>query len=81
MVTFYWPTLYLRISHLTGEKVGIDNNQLTMIQEHYSPSFEDFFILTKENNVVKLKIMENLPIAREKSVLKKVDSLLTLELF
>ena len=56
------------------------------IQEHlfccnYSPSFEDFCILTKESNDFKLKIMENLLIARDKPVLNKADSSLPLELF
>ena len=48
-----------------GKKVKIDNNKLTAIQEHflccnYSPSFEDFSILTRENKDFKLKIMESL---------------------
>ena len=43
---------HLGISHLTEKKVKIDNNKLTAIQEHllccnYSPSFEDFSILTQ----------------------------------
>ena len=76
----------LGISHLTGKKVKIDSNKLTAIQEHllccnYSPSFEDFSILTRESNDFKLKIMENLLIARDKPVLNKADSSLPLELF
>ena len=56
---------HLGISHLTGKKVKIDNNKLMAIQEHllccnYSPSFEDFSILTRESNDFKLKIMESL---------------------
>ena len=77
---------HLGISNLTGKKVKTDNNKLTLIQEHllccnYSPSFEDFSILTKESNDFKLKIMESLLIARDKPVLNKADSSLLLELF
>ena len=76
----------LGISHLTGKKVKIDNNKLTMIQErllccNYSPSFEDFSILTTESNDFKLKIMESLLIARVKPILNKADSPSPLELF
>ena len=71
---------HLGISHLTEKKVKIDNNKLTAIQEHllccnYSPSFEDFSILTRESNDSKLKIMESLLIARDKPILDKADSL------
>ena len=77
---------HLGISHLTEKKVKIDNNKLTAIQEHllccnYSPSFEDFSILTRESNDFKLKIMESLLIARDKPILNKADSSLPLELF
>ena len=77
---------HLGISHLTGKKVNIDNNKLTAIQEHllccnYSPSFEDFFILTRESNDFKLKIMESLLIELDKPILNKGDSSLPLELF
>ena len=76
---------HLGISHLTGKKVKIDSNKLTAIQEHllccnYSPSFEDFSILTRESNDFKLKIMESLLIARDKPILNKADSSLHLEL-
>ena len=77
---------HLGISHLTEKKVKIDNNKLTAIQEHllccnYSPSFEDFSILTRESNDFKLKIMESLLIACDKPILNKADSSLPLELF
>ena len=77
---------HLGISHLTEKKVKIDNNKLTAIQEHllccnYSPSFEDFSILTRESNDFKLRIMESLLIARDKPILNKTDSSLPLELF
>ena len=77
---------HLDISHLIGKKVKIDTNKLTAIQEHllccnYSPSFKDFSILTRESNYSKLKIMESLLIARDKSILNKADSSLPLELF
>ena len=68
--------------HFTShwEKVKIHNNKLTVIQEHllccnYSPSFEDFSILTTESNDFKLKIIESLLIARDKPILNKADSL------
>ena len=74
------------ISHLTGKKVKINNNKLTAIQEqllcwNYSPSFEEFFILTRESNDFTPKIMESLLIAHDNSVLNKADSSLPLELF
>ena len=77
---------HLGISHLTEKKVKVDNNKLTSIQEHllycnHCPSFEDFSILTRESNDFKLKIMESLLIARDKSILNKADSSLPLELF
>ena len=51
---------HLGISHLTEKKIKIDNNKLTAIQEHllcynYSPSFEDFPILTREVMILNLK--------------------------
>ena len=39
------------------------------------------YILTRESNDFKLKIMESLLIARDKPILNKVDSSLPLELF
>ena len=94
-VTYYGKTKHhfkvgicerLGILHLTGKKVKIDNNKLTAIQEHlfccnYSPSFENFSILTRESNDFKLKIMESLLIARDKPILNKADSSLPLQLF
>ena len=76
---------HLGISHLTGKKVKIDNNKLMAIQEHllccnYSPSFEDFSILTRESNDFKLKIIPIL-IAHVRPILNKADSSLFLELF
>ena len=77
---------HLDISHLTEKEVKIDNNKLTVIQEHllccnYCPSFEDFSILTRESNDFILKIMESLLIACDKPILNKADSSLPLELF
>ena len=77
---------HLGIQHLTEKKINIDNNKLTAIEEYllccnYSPSFEGFSILTRESNDFKLKIMENLLIARDKPILSKPDSSLPLELF
>ena len=67
------------ISNLNGKKVKIDNNKLMAIQEqllccNYTPSFEDFSILTRKSNDFKLKIMESLLIAHGKPVLNKADS-------
>ena len=72
----------LGISHLTGKKVKFDNNKLTAIQEHllcfeYSPSYEDFFILTREINDFKLLIMESFLIAHDKPCLNKANSSLS----
>ena len=77
---------HLGISYLTKKKVKIDNNKLTATQGHllccnYSPSFEDFSVLTRESNDFKLKIMENLLIARDKPIVNKVHCSLLLELF
>ena len=64
----------------------IDNNKLTVIQEHlvccnYSPSFEEYSILTRESNDFKLKIMQGLLIAHDKPFLNNADFSLPLELF
>ena len=74
--------------HFTShwKKLKIDSNKLMTFQEHqvpcsYSPSLEDFSILTRENNDFKEKIMDSLLIACDKSVLSKVDSSLHLEIF
>ena len=48
---------------------------------NYSPSSEDFPLLTRESNDFKLKIMESLPIVCDKPILNKADSFLSLELF
>ena len=73
-------------SEFVNIKVKIDNNKLTATKEHllccnYSPSFEDFSILTRESIDFKLKIMESLLTARDKPILKKADFSLPLELF
>ena len=70
---------HLGISHFTGKKVKIDNNKLMTIQEHFIQ--EHFFVLTRESNDLKLKIMESWLIARAKPVLNKTDSSLPLKLF
>ena len=82
-----WICEHLGISCLTGRKVKIGNNRLTAIQEYflccnYSPSYEDLFILTRESNGSKVKIMESLLlIACDKPCLNKTDSSLPLKLF
>ena len=77
---------HLRISHFTRKKVKIGYNKLTSVQKHllccnYSPSFEDLSIFTRKSNDFKLKIMESQLLARDKPVLNKADSSLSLELF
>ena len=64
---------HLGISHLTGKKKVKIDNKLTTIQEphlccNYSPSCEDFSVLTRESNDFELKIMESLLIARGKPI-------------
>ena len=81
-----WIWEHLGISNLTGKKVKTNNNKLMVIQEHllccnYSPSFEQFSVLTRESNDFKLKIMESLLIACDKPVFNKPDFSLPLELF
>ena len=81
-----WILEHLGISHLTRKKVKIDNSKLTRIQEYllccnYSPSFEYIPIFTKESNNLKLKIMESLLIAYDKSDLNKNGSSLPSEVF
>ena len=73
-------------SYLAGKKVKTDSNKLTAIQEHflccnYSPSLEEFSILTRESNQFTLKITENPLIVRYKPVLNNAHSSLPLELF
>ena len=65
----------------TERKVKIENNKLTMIQEHllscnYSPSYEGFSILARENNDFKMKIMESLLTARDNPCLNKQSGFL-----
>ena len=76
----------LDTSHLLGKKVKIDKNKLKAIEEHllccnYSPSVKDFSILTKENNDLKLKIMESLLIVPDMLIINKTDSSLPLKPF
>ena len=61
---------HLGISHLTSKKVKVDNNKLTVIQEHllccnYLPSYEEFSVLTRKSNNFELKLMESLLIAHD----------------
>ena len=74
------------ISHLTGKKVDWQQQANSLIQEHllccnYSPSFEDFSILTRESNDFKLTTMVSLLFARDKPILNKADSSLHWQLF
>ena len=74
----------LGISRL--KKVNIESNNLTAIREqllccNYSTSFEDFSILTRKSNDIKVKIMDSLLIARDRLILNKAASSLPLKLF
>ena len=76
----------LFISDLTGKKMKIYSNKLPAIQEHllccnYSPSFQDFSILTSRSNDFNFITMENLLIERDKPVSNKADSAMSLELY
>ena len=56
---------HLDISRLTGKKVKIDNSKLKAIEESFlrynrSPFFRGFYILTRESNDFRLKIIESL---------------------
>ena len=67
------------ISHLTGKKVKISNNKLTVILEHplccnYSSSFEHFSILASESKDFKLKIMESFVITCDEPVRTPVQA-------
>ena len=57
-----------------------DNSKLKLLTS-YCQSFEDFFILTREINDYKLKVMESPLIACDKPVLYKVNSSFPLEPF
>ena len=66
---------HLGISHLTGKKTKTSHH-LTAIQEHllfcnHSPSYENFTILTSEENDFKLTLMESILINRDKPLLNK----------
>ena len=81
-----WICEYFGIPQVTEKNVKIDNNKLTAIQDHllcwnYSPSLEDFSILTWESNDFKLKIMESVLIVRDKPVIYKAEASLPLKLF
>ena len=58
-----------------------NGNPRTPLYWNYFPSFEGFSTLTRECNVLKLKIMESLLIAFDKTALNKAGSSLPLELF
>ena len=67
---------HIGISHLAGPKVKIAN----LLCCSYSPSLEDFPILTKDSNNFSFKIMETLLIACDKCIFNKADSSLPLTL-
>ena len=75
---------HLGISVLTGKRVQGDG--LSVIKEHvllcsHAPNFEDFSILTTNNNDFKVTLMESLLINRDRSPLNKNKQSLNLELF
>ena len=76
---------HLGTSHLTDKKTKT-GHQLTAIQEHilfcnHSPSYENFTILTSEENDFKLTLMESILINRYKPLLNKTVKSMPLELF
>ena len=77
---------HLGSSYFAGKKGKIISNNLTAIQAqilcwNYSPSFEEFSILTRESNEFKLKITESPLSVRYKPVLTNAHSSLPLQLF
>ena len=75
---------HLGISALTGKRDKGDDD--SAIKEHllfsnHSPNFEDFSILTTNNNDFKVTLMESLLIIRDHSPLNKNKQSLPLELF
>ena len=81
-----WICKHLVFHISLKKKIMIDNSKLTVIQEYlvccnYSPSFEEYSILTRESNDFKLKIMQGLLIAHDKPFLNNADFSLPLELF
>ena len=75
---------HLGVSALTGKRVKGDND--SAIKEHhlfcnYSSGFDDFCILTSNNNNFKVTLMESLLINRDHPPLNKNRHSLPLELF
>ena len=75
---------HLGISALTGKRVKGDDD--SAIKEHllfcnHTPEFEDFSILTSNNNDFKVTLMESLLINRDHPPLNKNKQSLPLELF
>ena len=75
---------HLGVSALTGKRVKGDND--SAIKEHhlfcnYSSGFDDFCILTTNNNNFKVTLMESLLINRDHPPLNKNRHSLPLELF
>ena len=74
----------LGISALIGKRVNGDDD--SAIKEHlllsnHAPQFEDFSILTTNNNDFKVRIMQSLLINRDHPPLNKNKQPLPLELF
>ena len=75
---------HLGISVLTGKRVkgdGLSVNKEHVLLCSHAPNFEDFSILTTNNNDFKVTLMESLLINRDRSPLNKNKQSLNLELF
>ena len=75
---------HLGVSALTGKRVKGDND--STIKEHYffcnhSSGFDKFSILARNNNYLKVMLMESLLINRDHPALNKNNRSLPLELF
>ena len=75
---------YWGISTLTGERVkGDDDSAIKkhLIFRNHAPDFDDFSILTTNNNDFKVPLMESLLINRDQPPMNKNKQSLLLELF
>ena len=76
-----WPFRISLVKRWRLTKISSQRSKNTSYVETMLKSFGDFSILSKENDHFKLNIMESLLIVRQKPVLDKADSLLSLKPF
>ena len=75
---------HLGITPLTGKFVKTPKKSAIfdhMLLDGHKPSFDNFSILLKENNALKLQLKESLLISRDKPILNRNTSSFPLELF